>query len=330
MLEELKKRKSKLSVLSSENSVSRVSDWISTQCSPLDLIMGGGIPVGRMTEIYGDTSTGKTLLGLHILAETQRIGGIAAMLDTETAVAIELAETIGVDVDNLIYSCPDVIEDVCDDLMELVKAKQEIDPDGIMTILWDSVAATSSEAEVAKVMEKGLNTGYPPTAKEISQMMRVMKKIVAQNHIALVMLNQTREKIGVMFGDNVSTFGGKAVGFYSSIRLMLKQSSQIKHHDNVIGITARAYVSKNKVAPPFGKCSFPILFDVGVDDAGAVLEWLKREKIVRTRGAWSYIDHPEFDGIKFQGSGWNDVYNGHRELLLDLMYSMDEEYEEGE
>jgi len=331
MLDAIKKYrpKTRFTALSDSLVISRVDSWISTQCVPLDIIMGGGIPIGRMVEIFGDTSTGKTLLALHILAETQKMGGIAVMLDTETSVAIELAEIIGVNVDELVYSNPDVIEDVFEDIMELVKIKDELYPDTFMTIVWDSVAATSSEAEVEKVMTEGLNTGYPPTAREISQMMRVLKIIIAKRNIALVMLNQAKEKIGVMFGSNIATFGGKAIGFYSSIRLLMKQIGKIKKHGEVIGITVRTYVDKNKVAPPFGVCTFPILFDVGIDDAGSVLDWLKEQKIVKTRGGWQYltIGGEEFS---FRSDEFGPIYEKHRDAVLNMLYVVDEEYEDME
>jgi len=323
VLEMLGKRPSSvrgMTLLSDSAALSRVNTFISTGCPPLDLIMGGGVPVGRLVEIYGDTSVGKTLLAEHILAETQAMGGTAVLLDTETAVDLDVAKIVGIDVDKLLYSTPDTVEEVFDDIVELIRIKEKLDPDGVMTIVWDSVAAASSDAEMKKVMSEGLNTGYPPTAKEISQMMRVSKLLVAKHNIALVVLNQTRENIGVMFGDKKATFGGRAIGFYASVRLELSSQGKLKDKGNIIGINTRAYVAKSKVSVPFGKCTIPIVFNHGIDEAGSVLEWLKAEKVIKVRGSWSYITIGD-EELSFQGlSSWEDIYIEHGDAILDLMY----------
>lgn len=316
-----KRPKSTLITLSDKGAISRVTEFISTGCPPLDWIMGGGVPVGRMTEIYGDTSTGKTLLAEHILAETQAMGGVAVLLDTETAIDDQLAETIGINLEELIYDNPDTVEDIYDVIQELLDAKRDEDPNGLMTIVWDSVAATSSREEIEKIRKDGLGGATVAThARLISKMMRVMKKMVAKERLALVMLNQTREKIGVMFGNNKSTFGGRAIGYYSSVRLELALKSKIKDRGQVVGINVRAYVAKSKVAPPFGQCIIPILFDVGMDEPGAVLEWLKDDKVVRVSGAWQYLELGDGNELKFQRPGWPQLYNDNQDAILELIY----------
>jgi len=320
-----KRPNAKLIKLSNQSALSRVTEFIPTGCPPLDIIMGGGVPVGRMTEIYGDTSTGKTLLAEHILAETQKMGGLAILLDTETAIDDRLAELIGIDLDELLYSNPETVEDVYEIIDELLTAKRKADPDGLMTIVWDSVAATSSNEEIEKIKEKGLGAATVAThARLISKMMRVMKTRVAEERLALVMLNQTREKIGVMFGSKKSTFGGRAIGYYSSVRLELAKRSTIKEKGDPVGISTRAYVAKSKVSPPFGQCIVPILFDVGIDEPGAVLEYLKDEDMVKTTGGWYHIDLGGEDNA-FQRPSWPELYAKHREEVLDLMYGTEED-----
>jgi len=319
-------RRPKLITLADTGVLSRVTEFIPTGCPPLDLIMGGGVPVGRMTEIYGDTSTGKTLLAEHIIAQTQAIGGTAALLDTETAIDADVAKVVGINLDTLIYTNPETVEDVYADIQELLEAKRDVDPKGLMTIVWDSVAATSSEEEIEKIRKEGLGAHTMAThARLISTMMRVMKQEVARDRIALIMLNQTRQNIGVMFGDKMSTFGGRAIGYYSSVRLELALRGHIKDRGSVIGIEVRAYVAKSKVAPPFGKCVFPILFNVGIDEPGAMLNWLKDEKIAVTRGAWTYLTLDGGKELQFQGASWAEMYNDNRDAILGLMYEEESE-----
>lgn len=306
---ERRKGKSRIITLGNSSALSRVTDWVSTGCAPIDYIMGGGVPIGRMMEIYGDTSTGKSLLGGHILAETQAVGGIAVLLDTECAIDLEMMETIGVDADKLIYSVPETVEEVFDDIQAIIEARNELDPNSLMVIVWDSVAATSSQEEIDTIRKKGLGAKTVAThARLISKMCRVMKKTVAEEDFALVVLNQTRERIGVLFGDKVSTFGGKAFGFYSSIRLELALRKKIGPSNNPTGIHTRVWVAKNKVAAPFGMCQVPMMFDAGIDNPGAMLPWLKELGVIETKGSWSYLTLGD-DEYKFQGAdGWADLY----------------------
>lgn len=313
-----KLKKSNRKVLGSTGLLSKVDEWISTGCYPLDLIMGGGVPVGRMVEIYGDYSTGKTLVAQHILAQCQAVGGTAVLIDTETAIDEELAGLIGLDIDNLVYPDPPpaTVEDVFEEINELLFAKEEVDPDGMMVIVWDSVAATSSQEEIDTVRKKGLGgrSSYASHARLISMMMRVMHAELPRNKTSLVMTNQIRDKIGVMFGDNVTTFGGKAIRFYTSIRIELAQSRKIVEGDATVGVYGKAYVSKNKVAPPFGKCMFPILFDRGIDNPGAVFDWLKDREAIVMKGGWY-----EIDTIKFRRREWPEIFAENEGTILEMM-----------
>lgn len=317
-----KKPNSRLSVMSEPSLVSRVTEFVPTGCLPLDIIMGGGIPVGRLTEIYGDTSTGKSLLAAHLLAETQELGGVAVLLDSETATSIEIMEAVGVNPDEVLYSVPSTDEEVYDDMLQAIQARDEVAPKSLMTIVWDSVAATSSDAEVEKVKKDGLGGATMAThARLISLMCRVIPRMIAKERIALVFVNQTRENIGVMFGDKMSTFGGRAIGYYSSVRLeMAKAKTLTDDDDNPIGIDVRCWVAKSKISCPFGQCRFPIKFGVGIDKDGAVFNWIRDRKLAEVKGSWYNL---EINGVvlKFQSPSWPVVYKAHRNTIDNWLWS---------
>lgn len=303
------KPNSRLSAMSSPSLVSKVTEFIPTGCLPLDIIMGGGLPVGRLTEIYGDTSTGKSLLAAHLIAETQKLGGVAQLLDSETATSLEIMQAVGVDPDECIYSTPGTDEEVYEDIIQAIKARDEIAPKSLMTIVWDSVASTSSEAEVEKVKKDGLGGATVAShARLISLMCRVIPRMVAKERIALVFINQTRENIGVMYGDKMSTFGGRAIGYYASVRLeMAKAKTLTDDDDNPIGIDVRCWVAKSKVSVPFGQCRFPILFGQGIDKTGSVLNWIRDRKLAEMKGSWAHLMIGGKD-IAFQTATWPAVY----------------------
>lgn len=305
--------------LANSSILCKVDTWISTGIPPLDLIMGGGIPVGRMVEIYGDTSTGKSLLAGHILAETQRIGGIAVYIDTESAVSLEILEAIGVNLEAAIYAAPTTIEEVFDIIKDLLTLKKEEDPDTPMTVVWDSVAATTCEDELERAKKDGIGQGYPTHARLISQMCRILRTEISRCNIAFVFINQTRQKLNVRFGDDVATFGGKAIGFYSSIRLATKYRTKIKDRSGQpVGVELRCIVTKNKVAPPFGECVFPVVFGYGADEAGAVMEWLRQRKVITTSGGWHKL---ELDGEEqsFRKDDFETLYFEKRDVILQIM-----------
>lgn len=313
---------SRLSTMSSPSLVSRVKEFVPTGCLPLDIIMGGGIPVGRLTEIYGDTSTGKSLLAAHLLAETQALGGVAVLLDSETATSVEIMEAVGVNPDECLYSTPSTDEEVYDDMLQAIKAKEEVAPKSLMTIVWDSVAATSSDAEVEKIKKEGLSGVTMAThARLISTMCRVVPRMVAQERIALVFVNQTRENIGVLFGDKMSTFGGRAIGYFSSVRLeMAKAKTLTDDDDNPRGIDVRCWVAKSKISVPFGQCRFPILFGVGIDKVGAVFNWIRDRKLAEVKGSWYNLDIGCAQ-LKFQSPGWPVVYEKHQKAIDDYLWA---------
>lgn len=323
MLASIKKKRpsSRLSAMSSPNLVSKVKEFVPTGCLPLDIIMGGGIPVGRLTEIYGDTSTGKSLLAAHLLAETQKMNGVAVLLDSETATSIEIMEAVGVNPDEVLYSTPSTDEEVYDDMIQTIQARDDVACKSLMTIVWDSVAATSSDAEVEKVRKEGLSGSTMAThARLISMMCRVIPRMIAKERIALVFINQTRENIGVMYGDKLSTFGGRAIGYYSSVRLeMAKAKTVTDDDDNPVGIDVRCWVAKSKVSVPFGQCRFPILFGQGIDKTGAVLSWIRDRKMAEVKGSWYHLDMGG-ESIKFQSVGWPITYAKHQRRIDDWLW----------
>jgi len=320
-LKSASKASNRLTLLSDENALSKVKYWIPTGCPPLDHIMGGGVPVGRTMEVYGDTSTGKTAIGASILAGTQDMGGVAVLLDTETAVDEDFMSILGVDVDELIYSNPNTVEDVWDDILAVIDARNQVAPESLLTIVWDSVAATSSEEELKKLRKEGLGGSTVAThARQISKMFRAAKGLMASEAVAFVAINQTRSKIGVMFGSNVTTFGGKAIGFYSSVRLELTSVSPCRdNNDNVIGVNTRVKVAKSRVSKPFGKCRIPIRFDVGIDEAESVYMWIKDRKLAKVKGSWTKLMVGGKE-LSFQHSGWDDMYWDNRDAILELLF----------
>lgn len=310
---------SRISSLANPSVFSRVTEWVSTGCLPLDIIMGKGVPVGRITEIYGDTSTGKSLLAAHILAETQAAGGIAVLFDSETATDEGVMAAVGVDPGTLVYSIPETIEEVYDDFEDVLEAKKKTDPDGLMTIIWDSVAATSTIKEVEDVAKKGMGAATMGIhARLISQLCRIVNTQISRTRLAMVFVNQTRQKIGVMFGPDKATFGGRAIAYYSSVRLEMKYKGKVKRGKEIIGIDVSVGVVKNKVAKPFGVCKFPIIFDQGIDEAGAILNYLMDVGLVDGSG-WRTLTLPNGDELKFQRSGWESLYYQHEQAIRKLV-----------
>ena len=285
---------------------SLVSDWVSTGSSLLDIAIankpGGGVPVGRITEVTGLEQSGKSLLCGHILAETQRKGGVAVLIDTETSVSVEFLKAIGVDVTKLLYINVDTVEDVfatIDTIIATVRKDGSKDKDRLVTIVTDSVAAASTKIEMSANYEKD---GYATTkAIIISKAMRKITSTIGRQRIALVFTNQLRQKMGVMFGDPWTTSGGKALAFHSSVRLRLKNIGQIKKESlGVIGAKCETTVVKNRLGPPLRKAAFDIYFDRGIDDIGSWVAAMKTHKLVKSAGAYCTYTDDAGEQHKFQ------------------------------
>lgn len=258
-------------------------DAIPTGAINLDIALGiGGIPRGRIVEIYGPESSGKTTLSLHCVAEAQKIGGIAAFIDAEHALDVNYAKNLGVDVQNLVLSQPDTGEQALAITESLVRSN------AVDIIVVDSVAALVPRAEIEGDMGDS-HVGL--LARLMSQAMRKLTSAIAKSNCTVIFLNQLRQKIGVMFGNPETTTGGIALKFYSSVRLDIRRKEQIKNGDEVIGNSTQVRIVKNKVAPPFKVATFDIMYGTGISKVGTMLDAGVEMGIIDKAGSWySYGD----------------------------------------
>lgn len=251
---------------------------IPTGCLSLDLALGvGGIPKGRIIEIYGPESSGKTTLTLHIAAEAQKLGGIVSFVDAEHALDVHYAKKLGVDTSNLLISQPDSGEQALEIADTLVRSG------AVDLLIIDSVAALTPKAELEGEMgdsHMGLQ------ARLMSQALRKLTGSISRTNCTVIFINQLRQKIGIMFGNPETTTGGNALKFYSSVRLDIRRIGGIKESDEIIGNRTRVKVVKNKVSPPFREVEFDIMYGTGISQEGDLLDLAVKEKIVDKAGAW--------------------------------------------
>jgi recombination protein RecA len=306
-MDKLEKTFGKGIVMRLSDEAERDIEVISTGSLSLDIALGvGGLPKGRIIEIYGPESSGKTTLSLHVIAEAQKKGGLAAFIDAEHAFDRHYAEKLGIDIENLLVSQPDNGEQALEIAENLIRSG------AIDVIVVDSVAALVPRAEIEGEMgdsKMGLQ------ARLMSQAMRKLTAAISKTHCVCIFINQLREKIGVMFGNPETTTGGNALKFYASVRIDIRRIGQIKDGNDIVGNRVKVKIAKNKVAPPFKQAEFDILYGEGISKAGEVLDLAVECNVVQKSGSWF-----SYNGDKL-GQGRDAVKNilgDNPELLEEI------------
>ncbi|MBQ3495074.1 MAG: recombinase RecA [Clostridia bacterium] len=282
VLHEIEKEYGKGAIMKLDQSAANLTiDTISTGCIAVDVALGiGGLPRGRVVEIYGPESSGKTTLALHVIAQTQKTGGIAAFIDAEHALDPVYASKLGVDLDKLYISQPDCGEQA------LNIAEMLVESSAIDLIVIDSVAALTPKAEIEGEMD---DSAVGMQARLMSKALRKLTPVINKTNTCIIFINQLREKIGVMFGNPETTTGGKALKFYSSVRIDVRKADAIKDGSGIIGNRTKIKIVKNKLAPPFKSAECDIIYGKGISQAGCLLDLGVELGLIEKSGSWFSI-----------------------------------------
>jgi len=307
--------------LDEQENPAEISDWISTGSSILDLAISnrphGGLPVGKMIEFNGLEGTGKSLLSAHVVADTQKKGGIAVVIDTENSAAPEFWKSLGVDLSKLLYVQCETVEDIFEKMEQMIGIVRKSNKDRILTIIVDSVAAASTKVELESDHGKD---GYA-TGKSIiiSKAMRKITTMIGRQKVLTVFTNQLRQNINAMaFGDKYVVSGGKSLAYHCSVRVRLNNTGKLKKGEEVIGNECKAVVVKNRMGPPQRQASFDIYFDSGIADYGSWIKVLKENNLVKQGGA--YYTYKKDDGTewKFQSKDFVSTMKNDKVLNEEI------------
>jgi recombination protein RecA len=298
--------------LDSEEASTHLTDFISTGSSILDLAIAnrphGGIACGRITELQGNEGSGKSLVAAHALADTQKRGGVAVLIDTETALNYDFFEAVGLDFSKMVYVSENKLENIFNSVEQIIETVRKSSKKKLVTIVIDSVSGATTEDEAEE--EHG-RTGYA-TGKAIiiSKALRKITKLIGDQKVALILTNQLRHKMGAMpFSDPYTTSGGKALAFHASTRIRFANAGTLKDSNKeTVGVKLRAKVIKNRLGPPYREAMFMCYFDRGIDDYASWYEVLKDRKIIKTSGAWATWTDPDTkENIKFQKATFEKI-----------------------
>lgn len=322
-IEQIKQRFGEGSIMKLGEAKRTEVDAIPTGCLSLDLALGiGGVPRGRVIEIYGPEASGKTTLAQHIVAECQKSGGTAAFVDAEHALDPEYAKKIGVNIDELLISQPDTGEQALEITETLVRSG------AVDVVVIDSVAALVPKAEIEGEMgdsHMGLQ------ARLMSQALRKLTGIVAKTGTTVIFINQTRMKIGIVFGNPETTTGGMALKFYSSVRIEVRRSAQLKQNDKVIGNQVKVKIVKNKVAPPFRTCIFDIMYNEGISISGDLLDLGVEHRVLNKNGnSYSFGEEKLGVGRENAKHSIRDSKKLEKDIRAGILKALKEEEKEAE
>lgn len=307
-----------------ESAPTDFTDFISTGSSILDIILAnrpkGGFACGRIHELQGNEGSGKSLIAAHALADTQKRGGVAVLIDTETAVNYDFFDAVGLDMKRMVYVSENVTERIFSHIEQIIETVRKSDKDRLVTIVVDSIAGATTDSE--SEADHGTEGYGTEKAKIISKALRKITKLIGDQKIALIFTNQLRQRIGAMpFQDPYVTSGGKAIAFHTTTRTRLSIVGTIKDSDGeAVGVKVRAKVLKNRQGPPYREAEFVILFNKGIDDYGSWYDVLKERNIIKTTGAWSTWKDKDGKEYKFQKSSLEQLLKENNQLR-EQMYA---------